>query len=571
MTQQPMTKATDLGTHFISLAFVERNPHQPRTHFDEVKLQELADSIRDHGLLQPITVRKIAEDRFVVIAGERRWRAHNLLEAEKIHGRILECDDQVAYELSLLENLKRDDLNLLEEARGLLHLKTEFNYSLEQLKVVVGKSPSSISNIMSILKEDPKVQAYVQGGTLTLAAWVYMKALPNTYEKLELLRKLENEEIKRTNIKEYIKKIKEAYEIAEKLGIDPADVMKKPSPVGKSGRFDLKDEIIPEDFNFFFIIDNLIGSEDLQYFPRRNVLISAFPYLYEKGTSKKLAQLLFARETIELLMVDSGAFSAAQRGQWEFFKKNESLIDFYESVKPDICVGLDIPAYSKVMNEWGLSIDEIIEKTLENAKAFRDWKPSFDTVKVYTLQGVTADDYLKCFRGYVDLGVFDRGERVAIAFGSIARSKIDAIIEKVALTLVDYELQELHSIGAIEFIHYLGIGQPTRLVNLYSITPGRTHADALTTVIVSATGQYWLRGEFGTNGKYIAHITPESPLMRKIRLYFNVNSFWNILTECFGSWKGMTQAETAGVLRGDLEKQIDKIELLHLQEREEEL
>jgi len=565
---QPMNHATDLGTHFVQTSLIERNPHQPRTHFDEVKLQELADSIRDHGLLQPITVRKIAEDRYVVIAGERRWRAHKLLGAETTHARILECNDQVAYELSLLENLKRDDLNLLEEARGLLHLKTEFGYSLEQLKVVVGKSPSSISNIMSILKEDPKVQAYVQEGTLTLAAWVVMKALPNTFEKLELLRKLENEEIKRTNVKDYVKKIKEAYAIAEKLGISPEDVLKKPSPVGKQGRFDLKGNIIPEDFNFFFILDNLIGSEDLQFFPRRNVLISAFPYICEKSSSKRLAQLLFGRETIELLMVDSGAFSAAQRGQWDFFDKNESLFDFYESVEPDICVGLDVPAYSKVMNEWGLTPNEIIEKTLENAAPFRDWKPKFETTKVYTLQGITAEDYLKCFRGYVDLGVFDTDEKVAIAFGSIARSKIEDIVNKVSLTLNDYEFQELYSIGGFEFTHYLGIGQPQRLVKLYSITPGRTHADALTTIIVTATGQYWLRGEFGSNGKYISHIVPESSLMRRIRLYFNVNSFWNILTECFAKHQGMTQKDTANALRGDLDKQIDKIELLQLKERE---
>ena len=197
----------DLGVFDILLNQIHRNPYQPRVNFDETKLKELAENIRINGLLQPIVVRKIKENHYIIIAGERRYRAHQILNKETIKARVIECDDRTAYELTLLENIQREDLSLLEEARGYKYLKEQFNYKLEDLSKVTGKSVSNISNIMSILDEPKEVQEYVNKGVLTLAAYVWIKKLPNTREKLELLRKLENEEIKRTNVKHYVNRI----------------------------------------------------------------------------------------------------------------------------------------------------------------------------------------------------------------------------------------------------------------------------------------------------------------------------------------------------------------------------
>ena len=88
---------------------------------------------------------------------------------------------------------------------------------------------------------------------------------------------------------------------------------------------------------------------------------------------------------------------AAKKKQWKFFTKVPELIQFYEAAKPDICVSLDVPAYKPVLEDWGLTIQEIIDKTVENAKLFMDWEPSFPTVKVYPLQGVEPKHFLECF------------------------------------------------------------------------------------------------------------------------------------------------------------------------------
>lgn len=544
----------DLGTEFISMQFIERNPEQPRVVFEEAELQELADSIDVHGLLQPIALRQLSENRYIVIAGERRWRAHKLNNAEKIKACIFKCTDSAAYELTLIENLKRKDLNLLEEARGYVYLKDQFKYTLEEMSKIVGKSPSSISNIVGILKEDIRVQEFAKIGVLTIAVLVWLKQLPNLHEKIDLLKKLEIEEVKKAEVKAYVRNIVKAYKIAAQLGVDPAEILaNRIQQKGPGGRFDIKDDqIIPEDFRFCFIVDNLISASDLEYFPKVNILVSAFSYLHNKSANKQLARILVRRsQLVETLFFDSGVVPACKKKQWGFFENTTQLHTFYETVEPDICVGLDVPAYAPVFKEWGLTVQEVISKTVANMEKFRDWKPEFPTVKLYPIQGVSPEDYLDCFGKLLDAGIFDPvmngEEKAAVGFGSIARNKADEILRKLSLVLNDSRFQKLKE--KLEFVHGFGVGQPKKIVKLYQ--EGINSFDALTCTILTATGQYWLR-----NGYYY-HIIPESPHARRIRMLFNVNGFWGILTEEFAKLKGMQVADEQ---RKGLSESLEKLE-----------
>jgi ParB family chromosome partitioning protein len=545
----PKGKTEDLGTRYVPLSQIERNPNQPRKNFDQQKLKELAENIQQNGLLQPIVIRELQKDKYIIVAGERRFRAHQILDAETIKAGIIRCNDNVAYELSLLENIQREDINLLEEASGYLHLEEKFGYKKGELAQIVGKSPSSISNIMGILRESKSVQEYVTKGILTLAALVWIKQLPNDKEKLELLKKLEKEEIKRTQVRGYVEQIKKSYEIARKLGISVEDLEKRRN-AGKGGRFDMKESVFPEDFKFFFIIDSLIGTDDLEFFPECRILCSAFTPMRSKSAAKQLARIMLKKgDTVHELMMDSGVVPAAKAKQWSFFDKVPELLQFYDAIQPDICVSLDVPAYPPILNDWGLKVDEILTRTIQNAVLFKDWKPDFETVKIYPLQGVEPEHFLWCFQQYNKIGCFEGDEKTAIAFGSIAKKPIDEIVRMTSLTLQDPEFLEVKK--KLEFIHGFGIGQADRIVKLYEL--GINSFDALTMTIITATGQYLLR-----DGKYYYHIIQETPTARRIRLLFNVNSFWGLLGQKFAELKGIGKVSDAE--RHGVEKSMAKLE-----------
>lgn len=519
-----------LGTIQIPIGQVERNPSQPRKNFNEVSLRELADNIKQNGLLQDIVVRKLTENRYIIVAGERRWRAHKLNETSHISARVIICDDSKAYELSLLENLMREDIDLLEEALGYEYLRDRFQYTLERLGEVVSKNPSSVSNIMGILKEDPQVQAYVSDGTFTFSMLQSVRKLPNLHEKLELLRKVKVEIIRKSDVKAYVHHVEELYRIASQLNIDPEEVRRRGiAHKGIGGRFDIKEELaIPDDFQFFFICDNLLSGSDLEYFPRTTILSSAFTYMHSKAAAKRLASIMLKRPMIQSFFMDSGAVSAVKKKQLQFFENGAQLIQFYENHKPDICVALDVPAYADTFPP-----KEVVDYTLRNAISFRDWTPSFNTVKVYVLQGIEPEDYLRCFQGYVSMGVFEKDERQALAFGSIAKTSIENIIRKISLVLQDPDYQRIRP--QLQFVHGFGVGQPKRIVKLYKL--GINSFDALTTVILTAVGQWWIRG------KSVHHLIQESSLSRRVRLLFNVASFWGMLCEEFAKQEGVQLAD----------------------------
>ncbi len=146
---------------------VEPNPDQPRHEFDEDALQNLADSIAEHGIVQPLTVREVSNGYYQIIAGERRWRAARMANLTEVPAVIIEADDRKAMELALIENLQRQDLNPVEEALGYQSLMADFGLTQEQTAQRVGKSRPAVANALRLLNLCPEVLEAVRKGALS--------------------------------------------------------------------------------------------------------------------------------------------------------------------------------------------------------------------------------------------------------------------------------------------------------------------------------------------------------------------------------------------------------------------
>lgn len=151
----------------LPLQRVEPNPDQPRREFDPEALEDLADSIREHGIIQPLTVRQLPSGFYQIIAGERRWRAARIAGLEEVPAMVIEADDKKAMELALIENLQRQDLNPVEEALGYDSLLKEYHMTQEEAAQRVGKSRSAVANALRLLNLEEDILNLLKEGKLT--------------------------------------------------------------------------------------------------------------------------------------------------------------------------------------------------------------------------------------------------------------------------------------------------------------------------------------------------------------------------------------------------------------------
>ena len=160
-------KAETTGNLYLPISQVESCSTQPRKSFDEASLSELADSIRQHGIIQPLTVRKLSSGYYQIIAGERRWRAARMAGLTEVPAIVMEADDRKAAELAMIENLQREDLNPMEEAAGFQSLIDHYHMTQEEAASRVGKSRSAVTNALRLLGLTPAVRAMVEAGKLS--------------------------------------------------------------------------------------------------------------------------------------------------------------------------------------------------------------------------------------------------------------------------------------------------------------------------------------------------------------------------------------------------------------------
>jgi ParB family chromosome partitioning protein len=179
----------------IPLAAIEVNPFQPRVEFDESKLKELSDSIKIHGVIQPITVKKIGAKRYQLIAGERRLRATKMAGISDIPAFIRNANDQEMLEIALIENTHREDLNSLEVAINYKRLMDECNLTQEQMAERVGKDRATVANYLRLLKLPPDIQAALKNRNISMAHARSIINIDDPVAQLSLYKEIINKEL----------------------------------------------------------------------------------------------------------------------------------------------------------------------------------------------------------------------------------------------------------------------------------------------------------------------------------------------------------------------------------------
>lgn len=171
----------------VPIEFISRNPRNPRRTFNPDELQDLANSIRQHGVVQPVVVRQTGGDRFEIIAGERRWRASQLAGLTALPVLIRNVDDRTALEIAIVENVQRADLNPLEEAEGYEQLIAEHGYTQNDLGDIIGKSRSHVANSLRLLKLPAPVRDLVSAGALSAG---HARAIVSTSDPVGLAKSI---------------------------------------------------------------------------------------------------------------------------------------------------------------------------------------------------------------------------------------------------------------------------------------------------------------------------------------------------------------------------------------------
>ena len=201
----------------IALSQIEPNPNQPRREFSEESLRELADSIIEIGIVQPITLRQIDEDRYQIIAGERRFRASQLAGKETIPAYIITADDESTMEMALVENIQREDLNALEIALAYQKLIEQNNFSQEQLSKRVGKGRATIANFLRLLKLPAPVQMALKEKQIDMGHARALLSLDDPKLQIKLFNEIQKNGYSVRQVEEIVRQMKEeGYDAAKK-------------------------------------------------------------------------------------------------------------------------------------------------------------------------------------------------------------------------------------------------------------------------------------------------------------------------------------------------------------------
>ena len=212
------------GSLSLPISQVEPGLRQPRKRFDEESLSDLADSIRTHGMIQPLTVRRLSSGYYQIIAGERRWRAAKLAGLSEVPAVIIEADDRKVMELGLIENLQREDLNPMEEAGGYRVLVEEYGLTQEEVALRVGRSRSAVANALRLLTLPDSVCLLLEEGKLSAGHARAILSAPHGDLQKRLAQKVVAEDLSVRQTEELARRLSKGLE--EPKGEKPADPMK---------------------------------------------------------------------------------------------------------------------------------------------------------------------------------------------------------------------------------------------------------------------------------------------------------------------------------------------------------
>lgn len=201
------TSPTASGMTEIPMEEIEVNPFQPRSHFDQEALEELAESIRVHGIIQPITVRKLSQHQYQLISGERRFQASKLAELKSIPAYIRAANDQQMLEMALIENIQRENLNAIEIALSYQRLMSECNLKQDELGERVGKNRSTVTNYLRLLKLPPDIQIAVRDNKLSMGHARAIINVENADQQLYIFKRTLAEELSVRKVEELVRSL----------------------------------------------------------------------------------------------------------------------------------------------------------------------------------------------------------------------------------------------------------------------------------------------------------------------------------------------------------------------------
>lgn len=212
-------KSEETKGNLISINLIKPNVDQPRKEFDKEKIMNLANSIKEHGIIQPLILKKQNES-YVIVAGERRWRAAKEIGIKEIPAIVMDLTDKQVLEISLIENIQREDLNPIEEAKAYKKLLEDFDLTQEELSAKIGKSRVAITNTLRLLNLDEMVQQFLIEGIITEGHGRALLALPNLNMQHEICKKIIDENLSVRDTERVIKNLLNPQSKEEKMKVE---------------------------------------------------------------------------------------------------------------------------------------------------------------------------------------------------------------------------------------------------------------------------------------------------------------------------------------------------------------
>lgn len=231
----------------IPISQIETNPFQPRTNFNKQAIEELAASIKEHGIIQPITVRKIGSNKYQIISGERRFRASQIAELEQVPVYVRIANDQTLLEMAIIENIQREDLNALEIAISYQRLIDECEITQEKVGVRVGKSRASVTNYLRLLNLPSEIQIGIRDKQISMGHARALLSFETDEEKIKIYRQIVDNKLSVRAVEELAKEKKEALSYAQKP---------------KKNQLTLREKRLQEDLSFHFNSKIKIAKKD---------------------------------------------------------------------------------------------------------------------------------------------------------------------------------------------------------------------------------------------------------------------------------------------------------------------
>jgi ParB family chromosome partitioning protein len=202
----------------VEIALIEPNPNQPRREFDQDALQELANSIRELGIIQPVTLRKVDGGRYQIIAGERRWRASQLAGLTKIPAYIVTVEDQGVMEMALVENIQREDLNAIEIALAYQHLAESTGMTQAKISERVGKSRTAVTNYMRLLKLPAQVQMALKNHEIEMGHARALLAIDSPSQQIKVFKEVQRAQLSVRKVEEMVQALKSGEDVKTAKG-----------------------------------------------------------------------------------------------------------------------------------------------------------------------------------------------------------------------------------------------------------------------------------------------------------------------------------------------------------------